>query len=78
MLDQKFSTINIREYLNQNDNSKIGEDILKRLISDFFCPINLDVEHFYKEENKFKQFDVRETTDRENNSHMLIQMLKLL
>ena len=41
--------VNIREYLVQGDNEKVGEPELLRMISDFSCPKNPDVEHFLKE-----------------------------
>lgn len=41
--------MNIREYLAQGDNEKVGEPELLRMISDFSCPKNPDVEHFLKE-----------------------------
>ncbi len=33
---------------------------------------------FYKEQNGFKQFDIRETVNRENVSHTYIQLLKII
>ena len=45
----KFMFVNIREYLAQGDNEKVGESELLRMISDFSCPKNPDVEHFLKE-----------------------------
>ena len=45
----KFSYINIREYLVQDNPGGIGEADLQAAISDFSCPRNLDVEHFLKE-----------------------------
>lgn len=44
----KFSYINIREYLEQDTVNEIGEADLEAAISDFSCPRNLDVEHFLK------------------------------
>lgn len=44
----KFSYINIREYLVQNNIDEIGETDLEAVISDFSCPQNLDVENFLK------------------------------
>lgn len=44
----KFMFVNIREYLAQGDNEKVGEPELLRMISDFSCPKNPDVEHFLK------------------------------
>ena len=34
--------------------------------------------HFYEEENGFKRFDVRETNSQMDESHTLIQLLKVL
>ena len=45
----RFMFVNIREYLAQGDNEKVGEQELLRMISDFSCPKNPDVEHFLKE-----------------------------
>ena len=42
----KFMFVNIREYLAEGDNDKVGEPELLRIISDFSCPTNPDVEHF--------------------------------
>ncbi len=44
----KFMFVNIREYLAQGDNEKVGEPELIRKISDFSCPKNPDVDHFLK------------------------------
>ena len=33
---------------------------------------------FYKEQNGFKQFDIRETVNRENVAHTYIQLLKII
>lgn len=44
----KFMFVNIREYLAEGDNDKVGEPELLRMISDFSCPKNPDVEHFLK------------------------------
>ena len=46
----KFSTVNIREYLAESKDAEIGEDVLLRIFSDFSCPINPDVERFFKRE----------------------------
>ena len=45
----KFSYINIREYLVQDNPDGIGEADLQAAISDFSCPRNLDVENFLKD-----------------------------
>lgn len=44
----KFSYINIREYLVPENPYGIGEADLRTAISDFSCPRNLDVENFLK------------------------------
>lgn len=44
----KFSYINIREYLIQDNPNGIGEADLQEAISDFSCSRNPDVEHFLK------------------------------
>lgn len=44
----RFMFVNIREYLAERDNEKVGEPELLRTISDFSCPKNPDVEHFLK------------------------------
>lgn len=33
---------------------------------------------FYKDQNGFKQFDIRETVNRKNVSHTYIQLLKII
>ncbi|MDE7284351.1 MAG: GNAT family acetyltransferase, partial [Lachnospiraceae bacterium] len=47
-ISDKFMFVNIREYLEQGKNEKVGEPELLRMISDFSCPKNPDVEHFLK------------------------------
>lgn len=42
----KFSYINIREYLIQDNPNGIGEADLQEAVSDFSCPRNPDIEHF--------------------------------
>ena len=42
-----FIILNIREYL-RDDNRKLGENKLYQLLSEFSCPLNLDVERFQK------------------------------
>jgi hypothetical protein len=46
-----FSTVNIREYLTQSDDVEIGEEMLHQILSDFSCPLNPDVERFFKEQS---------------------------
>ena len=48
---EKFSTVNIREYLAQSNDAEIGEEVLLRILSDFSCPLNPDVERFLKEQS---------------------------
>ncbi len=47
-VSDRFMFVNIREYLAQGDNEKVGEPELMRMISDFSCPKNPDVEQFLK------------------------------
>lgn len=47
-INEKFMFVNIREYLAQGDDEKVGESELMRMISDFSCTRNPDVEHFLK------------------------------
>ncbi len=44
-----FIVLNIREYL-ENEDKRLGEDILEKLLSEFSCPLNPDVERFLKEQ----------------------------
>lgn len=46
-----FSIVNIREYLTQSDDVEIGEEMLHQILSDFSCPLNPDVERFFKEQS---------------------------
>ena len=48
--DDKFTFINIREYLKKNadDEEQFGEDTLRQLLSEFSCERNQDVEDFLK------------------------------
>ena len=43
-----YTMINIREYLALGADEEVGEPALVRLLSDFSCPKNPDVEHFLK------------------------------
>ena len=43
-----YTKINIREYLALKTDEEIGEPALIRLLSDFSCPQNPDVEYFLK------------------------------
>ncbi len=42
-----FIVLNIREYL-ENEDKRLGEDKLEQLLSEFSCPLNMDVERFLK------------------------------
>lgn len=42
-----FIVLNIREYL-ENDDGRLGEDKLLQLLSEFFCPLNPDIDCFLK------------------------------
>lgn len=46
--DDRFTVINIREYLRKNDDgeNQFGEDDLRQIISEFSCEKNQDVEFF--------------------------------
>lgn len=44
-----FIVLNIREYL-ANEDKKLGEDKLMQLLSEFSCPLNMDVERFLKQQ----------------------------
>ncbi len=46
--DDKFLSVNIREYLALGDDEEAGEPALVELVSDFSCPKNPDVERFLK------------------------------
>ena len=48
-LTSNFIVLNIREYLD-NAEKRLGEDKLIQLLSEFSCPLNMDVEHFLKEQ----------------------------
>ena len=43
-----FLCFNIRDFLKQDKDGVIGEDDLRKVLSDFICPINRDVENFLK------------------------------
>lgn len=45
--NSKYTIISIRNYLS--NDSELGEDELKQILSEFSCPINLDVDNFLKE-----------------------------
>ena len=45
-MSDKYYTVNIRAYLDKDEQTYIGEESLYNLLSDFSCPKNPDVEHF--------------------------------
>lgn len=48
-LTSDFIVLNIREYLDHTEK-RLGEDKLIQLLSEFSCPLNMDVEHFLNEQ----------------------------
>lgn len=46
--EEKFVCINIRDFLNPEESSGIGENDLEMILSNFFSPQNADVEFFLK------------------------------
>ena len=50
MPSNKFTTVNIRDYFQKNGNGEIGEDSLVKVLSNFSCPLNQNVEKFLKEQ----------------------------
>ena len=47
-----YTMINIREYLALGTDEEVGEPALVRLLSDFSCPKNPDVEYFLNHQIK--------------------------
>lgn len=47
-VSDNYTIINIREYLALGTDEDVGEPALVRLLSDFSCPKNPDVEYFLK------------------------------
>lgn len=45
-MSEQYFTVNIRAYLDKDKPTYIGEDSLYKLLSDFSCPYNPDVEYF--------------------------------
>jgi hypothetical protein len=45
------TVFNIREYLSVKDDMDLGEEELAKLLSEFSCEKNLDVERFFKEQS---------------------------
>lgn len=53
-VEHKFTVINIREYLAKSESlqeQKLREEQLQRILSEFSCEINPDVEGFLKEQS---------------------------
>lgn len=48
LIKDKYIKINIREYLALGADDDAGEPALDRLLSEFSCPKNPDVEYFLK------------------------------
>lgn len=46
--EEQFICFNIRDYLNPEESGGIGENDLKKILSDFSSPKNADVESFLK------------------------------
>lgn len=46
-----FIVLNIREYLENDNDERLGEDKLLQLLSEFSCPLNPDVERFLKQQS---------------------------
>lgn len=45
-----ITVFNIREYLSVKDDKELGEEELRRILSEFSCSINPDVEKFLREQ----------------------------
>lgn len=45
-MSDKYFTINLRAYLDKDEQTYVGEESLSDLLSDFSCPDNPDVEYF--------------------------------
>lgn len=45
------TVFNIREYLSDGDNTDLGEEELRKLLSEFSCEKNPDVERFLKQQS---------------------------
>ncbi len=74
-INDKFFYINIRDYLALGNDDKAGEPML--------ATAYLEAENeekllgFYRN-NRFSQFDTRQTTSDTDESHELVQLLRLL
>lgn len=75
-----YTMINIREYLALGSDEDVGEPALVRLLSDFSCPKNPDVEKLlkYYSNNRFSRFDTRQIISKDQEPHELVQLLRLL
>lgn len=62
--NDKFFSVNIREYLALGNDEEAGEPALAELLSGFSCPKNPDVERFLKK-------SAIEFTKRTNPLHIL-------
>ena len=54
-----FTVLNIREYL-VNEDGKLGEEKLRELLSEFSCPLNVDVQHFLRQQALNFQRSIRQ------------------
>lgn len=50
MPSDKFTTVNIRDYFQKNGDGEISEEALMKVLSNFSCPLNQNVEKFLKEQ----------------------------
>lgn len=50
MVSDKFTVVNIRDYVQDNGDSEISENELEKIISNFSCPLNQNVEKFLREQ----------------------------
>lgn len=50
MQSDKYTTVNIRDYFQKNEDGEINEDALVKVLSNFSCPLNPSVEKFLKEQ----------------------------
>lgn len=80
LISDKFYAVNIREYFAWGDDPEAGEPALVKLLPEFSCPKNPDVERFLKKyrNNCFTQFDTRQTTSGADEPHELVQFLRLI
>lgn len=50
MLNDKYTTVNIRDYFQDDGEGISNEKDLEKMIMDYSCPLNLNVERFLKEQ----------------------------